>query len=226
MEKPSLSAPEVVFFDAAGTLIHLPRGVAFHYRRVALRHGIDLAETTWTTAFRAAWKAAPSREATRQPRPEDDAGWWRHIVDHVLDQCGAPTEFPREAYFRDVYAEFTKPGVWALYPEADEVLRACAKKCRLGIISNFDGRLRVILEQLGVSQLFETMVISSEVGADKPDRWVFERAAQLAGVSMGAALHVGDDPVLDWQGAAQAGMKSFHLDRPRNSLRDVLALLP
>jgi len=226
MDKAPSSAPEIIFFDAAGTLIHLPRGVAFHYGQVALRHGLDVPEATWAAAFRAAWKAAPAREATRQPRPEDDAGWWRQIVDHVLDQCSAPAEFPRGPFFQEVYAEFTRPGVWALYPEADEVLRTCAAKCRLGIISNFDGRLRVILELLGVSQLFETVIISSEVGADKPDPWIFEHAAQLAGIPIDTALHVGDDPVLDWQAAAQAGMKSFHLDRPTNSLRDLLTLLP
>src|SRR3954470_23395028 len=83
MEKPSMSAPEIVFFDAAGTLIHLPRGVAFHYREVALRHGLDLPEDSLKKAFGVAWKTAPPREATRRPRPEDDAGWWRDLVDHV-----------------------------------------------------------------------------------------------------------------------------------------------
>ena len=35
-------------------------------------------------------------------------------------------------------------------------------------------------------------------------------------------LHVGDDPERDWKAAAAAGLLVFRLDRPRNSLRDLL----
>jgi FMN phosphatase YigB (HAD superfamily) len=36
-------------------------------------------------------------------------------------------------------------------------------------------------------------------------------------------LHVGDDPERDWKAAKAAGLLVFRLDRPRNSLRDLLA---
>ena len=39
------------------------------------------------------------------------------------------------------------------------------------------------------------------------------------------ALHVGDDPVRDWQAAAAAGLHCFRLERPANSLRDLTAWL-
>jgi hypothetical protein len=38
-------------------------------------------------------------------------------------------------------------------------------------------------------------------------------------------LHVGDDPERDWRAAAAAGLSIFKLDRNKNSLRDLLALL-
>jgi FMN phosphatase YigB (HAD superfamily) len=38
-------------------------------------------------------------------------------------------------------------------------------------------------------------------------------------------LHVGDDPERDWKAAAAAGLLVFRLDRPRNSLRDLLTTL-
>jgi FMN phosphatase YigB (HAD superfamily) len=34
-------------------------------------------------------------------------------------------------------------------------------------------------------------------------------------------LHVGDDVVADWQGAKEAGLQVFQLERPRNSLWDL-----
>ncbi len=36
-------------------------------------------------------------------------------------------------------------------------------------------------------------------------------------------MHVGDDPECDWEGAASAGMNVFRLERPRNSLEELLA---
>jgi putative hydrolase of the HAD superfamily len=83
----------------------------------------------------------------------------------------------------------------------------------------------MILEQLGISKFFSATVISSEVGADKPEALIFERGLQLTGVRADEALHVGDDPVKDWEGATRAGLCAFQLARPEKSLRDVLAIL-
>ena len=212
----------VIFFDAAGTLFHLPRGVGQHYREVALRHGCDLGDGELQAAFSAAWKTMPPRAATRAARADDDRGWWREIVGRVLERCGvAAGALDRGAYFAELYEEFRQPGVWELFPEVRTVLEKLRPHYRLGIISNFDGRLRAILRHLEIAAHFEPVVISSEVGADKPDRWIFQHALELAGVPPHAALHVGDDPLRDWAAAEAAGLHSFHLARPANSLRDL-----
>ena len=217
---------EVVFFDAAGTLFHLPRGVGHHYRDVALRHGCEIAESDLQAAFSAVWKAMPPRPATRAPLADDDRGWWRDLVGRVLERCGVAAEaLDREAYFAELYAEFTRPGVWELFPEVRAVLDELRAHYRLAIISNFDGRLRTILQHLGLAAHFQPIVISSEVGADKPDPWIFQHALEKAGVPPGAALHVGDDPARDWAAAESAGLRCFRLARPANSLRDLPAWL-
>ena len=117
--------------------------------------------------------------------------------------------------------EFTRPGVWELFPEVWEVLTALRPRYRLGIISNFDGRLRPILSHLGVLELFDPIVISSEVGADKPDAWIFQQALAQTNCTAAQSLHIGDDPQADWLGAREAGLQVFRLERPRNSLRDL-----
>jgi putative hydrolase of the HAD superfamily len=212
----------IIFFDAAGTLFHLPRGVGWHYRDVALRHGWDLSEEDLRRAFRAVWREMPSRPASRAPRDGDDKSWWRELVERVLDRCGAVSvKGRRDDYFEELYCEFTKPGVWELYPEVLEVLAALRPRFRIGVISNFDGRLRAILKHLGLGDAFDPLIISSEVGADKPDAWIFEQALAQAGVEPDEAWHVGDDPSRDWQGAAAAGLQVFRLSRPENSLRDL-----
>jgi putative hydrolase of the HAD superfamily len=223
---PKSSIPRVIFFDAAGTLIHLPRGVAWHYREVARRHRCNIPEASLRQAFGSAWQAAPSQPETRVPRPEDGKQWWRALVDHVLDLCKPHSiGLNRPAYFEELYAEFTEPEVWELYPDVEKTLLTLQSRCSLGILSNFDGRLRIILEDLGLAPIFRHWVISSEVGADKPSPWIFEHAISLAGVQPFEALHVGDDPVCDWAGAESAGLKAFKLDRPRQNLASLLAVL-
>jgi putative hydrolase of the HAD superfamily len=214
----------VIFFDAAGTLFHLPRGVGWHYRDVARRHGADLSEDALNKAFRAAWETMPRPAETRVPREDDDLGWWRAVVFRVLDDCDAGGEMDRAAFFEELWSEFVKPGVWELYPETHDVLSALAGRFRLGVVSNFDSRLRGILPQLGIEEFFDDMVISSEVGADKPSPLIFEEALRRFTVRPEEAMHVGDD-VADWNGACAAGLQVFELRRPSNSLRDLSALL-
>lgn len=217
---------KVIFFDAAGTLFYLPRSVGWHYREVAERFGCDIDEERLQRAFRAVWTEMPARLPGRVARADDDKIWWRGLVARVLDVCGVTAhQLDRAAYFEELYQEFTRPGVWELFPEVRDIVTALRPRFQLGVISNFDGRLRAILDHLGLSGVFEPLVISSEVGADKPDPWIFQRALELAGVAPGEALHVGDDPVHDWQGAAAAGIHIFKLDRPANSLRDLPACL-
>lgn len=216
--------PKVIFFDAAGTLLHLPRGAAWHYREVALRHGVDISEEQLAKAFRRAWKSTPPPAETRQARPDDDKGWWRGLVDRVLDECGASVE-GRGALFGALYSEFEQPGVWELYPEVEGVLRELASGYRLAIISNFDRRLVRVLEHTGLGSCFESVILSSEVGADKPSPWIYEQALLKVGVLAADALHVGDDPECDWHGAEAAGLQVFRLDRPKNSLRELVCTL-
>jgi putative hydrolase of the HAD superfamily len=90
------------------------------------------------------------------------------------------------------------------------------------VISNFDGRLRLILQHLGISKFFTHIFISSELGADKPDPEIYRRAVRLMDLQPNEVLHVGDDPQRDWEAATAAGLLVLRLDRPSNSLRDLV----
>ena len=220
--------PTILFFDAAGTLIHLPRSVGEHYREVASRFGVNPDAAALDRAFRDAWKAAPERPATAGPRPDDDKGWWRALVENVFAAVLTPDEqarFDLPAYFEAVYAHFAEPGVWAAYGDVPAALAELREAgCRLGVVSNFDRRLRRVLDDLGLAASFEHIVISSEVGADKPDPRIFAEALRRFDAPAARALHVGDDPHKDW-GAERVGLRVFRLERPRHTLRDVLPFL-
>jgi putative hydrolase of the HAD superfamily len=217
---------KAIFFDAVGTLFYLTRTVGDHYALVGSEVGLTLDARHLDRAFYNAWKQMPRRTAIDGPRPDDDKGWWRELVNLVLDQV-APSlhEFDRDNFFEIAYEHFAEAGVWELYPEVVDVLEKLHPRFQLAAISNFDGRLRFILGHLGISKYFAHVFVSSEIGADKPDPETFRHALKLIGLEPNQVLHVGDDPERDWKAAAEAGLSVFKLDRQRNSLRDLLKFL-
>ena len=64
---------------------------------------------------------------------------------------------------------------------------------KLAVVSNFDTRLRPLLASLGILHLFDAVVISAEIGVEKPNPTIFEAACQQLDVRPEAAVHVGDD---------------------------------
>ncbi len=212
-----------ILFDAAGTLFYLTKTVGDHYAHVGREVGLELDAQQLESAFHAAWQQMPRRPAIDGPRKNDDKGWWRELVGHVFDQV-APSvnEFDRDNFFEVAYEHFAEPGVWELYPEVLGMLEELAPRFRLAVISNFDGRLRLILQHLGISKFFSQIFISSELGAEKPDPQIYRRALKIMHLNADEVLHVGDDPERDWKAATAAGLTVFRLDRRRNSLRDLL----
>lgn len=216
---------KAILFDAAGTLFFLTKIVGDHYAYVGREVGLDLDAQELDRAFHTAWQEMPRRSAIEGPRENDDKESWRELVGRVFDRV-APSlsEIDRDNFFEVAYEHFAEAGVWELYPEVPEVLDQLRPRFQLAVISNFDGRLRLILQNLGISKYFSRVFISSELGADKPDREIFRRALKLIDLNADEVLHVGDDPERDWNAAQEAGLLVFQLDRPKNSLRDLLKL--
>jgi putative hydrolase of the HAD superfamily len=215
-----------IFFDAAGTLVHLAKSVGHNYSLVGKAIGLELDPRALDNAFALVWKQMPVRAAIAGPREDDDKEWWRHFVNRVLNEVALEMkDLDRDNFFELAYDHFAEPGVWELYPEVAEVLEALHGRFELFVISNFDGRLRVILEHLGVSKYFRNIFLSSELGADKPDPLIFRRAIEVSRLSPNELWHAGDDPQRDWAAAKKAGLQVFKLNRDKNSLRDLLALL-
>ena len=216
---------KAIFFDAAGTLFYLTKTVGDHYAYVGREIGLDLDAQQLDRAFHAAWRQMPRRPAIDGPRENDDKAWWHELVDRVFDQVApSVSNLDRDNFFEIAYDHFAEAGVWNLYPEVLDVLKQLRERFQLAVISNFDGRLPLILQNLGISKYFAHLFISSELGADKPDPEIFRRALKLIHLNADEVLHVGDDPERDWKAAKEAGLLVFQLDRPKNSLRNLVKL--
>ena len=215
----------VVTFDAAGTLIRLIKPPGVTYAESAHTFGYQLDPERLQIAFRAAWKRLPPPEETPGPSPDDDRGWWKELVRRTMQEAGYRIE-PFNAYFDELYATFARPGIWELFPGIPAILTELARLgIRLGVISNFDRRLYSVLDHLRVLQVFENIIISSEVGASKPAVRIFLEAARRFQVEPAEMLHVGDDANLDEIGALAAGCKSFLVDHSGDRMQAIFRLL-
>lgn len=210
----------VVFFDVAGTLIRVRDGVGQQYARVAARFGVvadpRALEREFPRAFRAAPRMAfPGSPADRVPALEREV--WRGIVRDVFAGAGvldafAPGAF--DAYFEAVYRHFEDAATWDVFPDVRPALAALRSLgCPLGVISNFDSRVLGILERLDLAASFASVTLSSQVGATKPDPAIFARALARHRVDAVRAVHVGDSPAEDGEGARAAGLRAVLIDR-------------
>jgi len=100
--------------------------------------------------------------------------------------------------------------------EAPAVLGQLRKTKRLGLVSNFDHppHLYGLLEKARLSELFEAVVISGEVGIKKPDPRIFSVALHKMGLKSPEILYVGDTEE-DVEGARRAGIEPVLIKRQR-----------
>lgn len=100
------------------------------------------------------------------------------------------------------------------------LLAELRQRYRLAVVSNFDyaPTCRAILDREGIAPLFETVVISDEVGWRKPKPVIFETALDRMGLRPAEALFVGDRADIDVIGARGVGMPTVWINREASGL--------
>jgi HAD superfamily hydrolase (TIGR01509 family) len=98
----------------------------------------------------------------------------------------------------------------ALFSDALPTLESLRSRgLRIGCVTNrwSAGRaLQEELDALGLTEFFDTLAVSCEVGYLKPHPAIFEHALRELGVPARAAAMVGDAPAIDVAGARAVGM--------------------
>ena len=218
------AVPEVVLFDAGQTLVRTALPVGHYYCEMAAHYGHQGDPERLHREFLRAWKQAGDEGPVEGERVTDERRWWRRVVLESWAHHPFPGHFPFDHYFDEVFALFARPDVWRVYPDARlalEQLRARGVRC--GILSNWDARLRDLVEGLELASCFEHLIISAEVGAEKPSPRIFEHACERFGVAPDRVLLIGDDPVRDGEGARRAGCRVGLVDRPHTDILTILA---
>jgi putative hydrolase of the HAD superfamily len=97
-----------------------------------------------------------------------------------------------------------------VYPGARELLSALRGRYRLGLVTNGASDFqRTKLEFAGVADVFDAVVVSSDLGVGKPDPAVFLAALDALGVRPSEAVMIGNDRARDVGGAEAAGLRAL-----------------
>jgi putative hydrolase of the HAD superfamily len=115
----------------------------------------------------------------------------------------------------DDYVYFSPRNVH-LFPYAVEVLSTLYERYPLHLITNgFQEVQYTKLEQSGLGSFFSTVTTSEEAGVKKPELGIFSHALSKSGAGASESIMIGDDLLVDLDGAARAGMDTvfFNPDR-------------
>ena len=133
------------------------------------------------------------------------------IIDRALERVGAVgvPVLPLVQAFRSHAPEYL-----AAYPGVPAALAHLRAHCPIGLVTDGDpGIQRAKLAALGLSDAFDVVVVSDELGRQyrKPHPAPFRAALSALGVAPHEALFVGDRPDKDVAGAAAAGMRCIRV---------------
>ena len=227
-----------VTLDAGGTMIYCDPSPGEIYAHHLSRLGRTVTAEEVAPVFRDAWAELQRQTVPGKDRYNSVAGgelaWWGAFVREVLGRLDH--DAPWEPLLEDLYAAFCDADVWKAYPDTTKTLESLAARgVTLAVISNWDHRLPDILRSLDLFEIFETVTVSSIEGVEKPSHEIFALTLDRMQVPAARTLHVGDSPLEDYNGAAQAGLGAALIDRHGlftdepyrriSSLEEILALI-
>ncbi|KAL1381482.1 hypothetical protein pipiens_013420, partial [Culex pipiens pipiens] len=214
----NLARFKLVTFDVTDTLLKFSRPPEVQYALVARRHGCaDVDERALARCFRSNFqrmardhpnfgKCSSSLSGNRDWR-----WWWQTLVVDIFHESHSHLDRTKlQAIAEQLVEDYQTSDCWAKIDQADDIIRLFrAHSKEVGIISNFDPRLSVIIESMALPTV-DFIVTSYEAGVQKPSRQIFDLALDKcrANVLSGEALHIGNTPKLDYLGAKQAGWSS------------------
>lgn len=199
-----------LFLDVGHTLVREEPSRFAIYAQVAREHGCTVDEERMRVLMRQAHAALPS-EIEGSFRYSDP--WFRAFIEHIFGQALGLDGGHVGQIAEELFARFEAAATFRVYPGAIELLdEARDAGLTLGVISNWSARLPRLLEAIGLAQRFDFVLCSALEGAEKPQRVLFERALDRAGVRAEAAAHAGDRLDNDVEAARAVGLHAVLVD--------------
>ncbi len=207
-----------ITFDYGQTLVELD--TSFLAARVAER-GAAVEVTRLDGSLSAAWTAYNDAKH----RGESGYEAWRSLMAALLTGAGVSS---LEDPGRDVttslvdflWSEQPRRNLWRrpIAGMAELVSDLARERVPLGIVSNSEGRLRELLEEMGLAPFFSVVADSGKLGFEKPDRRIFDFAAEGLGVPTHELIHVGDAWAADIEGALGVGARAIWIAQEQRGI--------
>jgi putative hydrolase of the HAD superfamily len=215
----SLEAYSAIFFDAGDTLITIP---AAHEIMLTYLQEQDFKaepvklEGLLTEAI-GHFYTNKTNYTDKACTPDSDRQFWVTIYTFIMNHLGAYNVWSEERIHRcchDMYDVFVADEHYSLFDDVVDCLEALSNRGqRLGVISNFAPTLRGILKKKGISHFFDPIIVSTEVGLEKPNPAIFSLALQRADLKAKEVLYIGDHAINDVWAPQQIGMDAIRLIR-------------
>lgn len=200
-----------ILFDAGNTLVYAdPERMARIFADAGWPAPADRVREAELLARRQLHEAIGAGQVGTEPE------LWKHYFASLFLGAGVPPE-GMEAVGRGLRRVHATEHLWTHVAEGTtEALEALlASGYRLAVISNADGRMESLLEQVGLRRHVEFVVDSGILGVEKPDPAIFHEGCRRLGIEPAQCLYVGDLYPVDYLGARGAGLDAVLLDPMR-----------
>lgn len=130
----------------------------------------------------------------------------------LADAAGSASDLDTAAAW--IWKSHLQRNVWSrVGTGVDAALgRLRAAGIKLAVVSNSEGTVGAVLDEVGLGRHLDAVVDSWVVGVAKPHPRIFEIALGRIGIAAAHALMVGDSPTADVAGAQAAGVGAVLLD--------------
>ena len=104
------------------------------------------------------------------------------------------------------------------FPEVQKVLRTLKETYKLALITNVPSTITVEyvnagLQELGIHELFDVIMVSSDIGINKPDEEIFALTLDYLQVRSDEAVMIGNTIATDIFGGNRMGMTTVLVQR-------------
>jgi HAD superfamily hydrolase (TIGR01549 family) len=199
---------ETVFLDAGGVLVY-PNWTRISQALAARGVIVDPAALARAEPY-----AKKRIDVPQTIKATNDAGRGWMYFNLIFEYAGVPPAPAIDEALQELHAYHQTSNLWELVPAA--VVPALAalrdRGLKLTIVSNANGKLRVLFERLALSGCVDCLRDSHDEGVEKPDPRFFEIALERSGARRETTIHVGDLYQVDVIGAQAAGLRGVLLD--------------